>query len=150
MSINKQELFYKCLDMVNARIEQYDSKMDSISGQNAENKLKSDSDEYGNKGEMFTEYEKNAKFLDRVRNMKETLANLSIENRSEIIKLGSVVETANKYYFIAVPLGEIELDSGSTAYTISTDSPIYQEMDGLKAGDSFKFNDEEVKIVNIW
>jgi hypothetical protein len=93
MSINKEELYHKCLDIVDERIEQYSEKMDSISGHNEQHKFHPDFDEYGNKGEMLTEVEKNAVYLDRVRSMKETLANLDLDHRSEIIRPGSVVET---------------------------------------------------------
>ena len=150
MSINKQELYNKCLDMVNERIDQYNEKLDTISGQNEQNKFHPDFDEYGNKGEMLTEYEKNSTYLDRVRNMKETLANLDIDHRSEVVRPGSVVETKNQYYFISVPLGEVSLSSGSTVYAISTEAPIYKELEGKKAGDKFNFRDEEIKIVEIW
>lgn len=150
MSINKQELYNKCLDMVNDRIDQYNEKLDTISGQNEQNKFHPDFDEYGNKGEMLTEYEKNSAYLDRVRNMKETLANLDIDHRSEVVRPGSVVETKNQYYFVSVPLGEVSLSSGSTVYAISTEAPIYKELEDKKAGDKFHFRDEEVEIVKIW
>jgi transcription elongation GreA/GreB family factor len=149
MSINKEELFNKCLDMVNDRIDQYNEKMDSISGQNEQHKFHPDFDEYGNKGEMLTEYEKNAAYLDRVRNMKETLANLDTDHRSEVVRPGSVVETKNSYYFISVPLGEVDMESGSKVFAISTDAPIYKEMEGKKAGDSFSFRDGNVEIVKV-
>ncbi len=149
MSINKEELFNKCLDMVNDRIDQYNEKMDTISGQNEQHKFHPDFDEYGNKGEMLTEYEKNATYLDRVRSMKETLANLDIEHRSEVVRAGSVVETENGYYFVSVPLGEVDMESGSKVYAISTDAPIYKEMEGKKAGDSFNFRDGKVDIVKV-
>lgn len=150
MSINKEELYHKCLDMVNERIDQYNKKMEAISGQNEQNKFHPDFDQYGNKGEMLTEYEKNAVYLDRVRSMKETLANLDLDHRSEVVRPGSIVETENSYYFISVPLGEIDMESGSKVYAISTEAPLYKELDGRKAGDSFTFRDGEVEIVNIW
>lgn len=149
MSINKEELFNKCLDLVNERIDQYNEKLDTISGQNEQHKFHPDFDEYGNKGEMLTEYEKNAAYLDRVRGMKETLANLDREHRSEVVRPGSVVETKNGYYFVSVPLGEISMESGSKVYAVSTDSPIYQELEGKKAGDSFKFRDGQVDIIRV-
>ncbi|MDX1601538.1 MAG: transcription elongation factor [Salinimicrobium sediminis] len=150
MSINKQELYNKCIDLVNERIDQYNEKLDSISGQNEQNKFHPDFDEYGNKGEMLTEYEKNSAYLDRVRNMKETLANLDIDHRSEVVRPGSVVETKNQYYFVSVPLGEVQLSSGSSVYAISTEAPIYKELEEKKVGDKFHFRDGEVEIVNIW
>lgn len=150
MSINKEELYNKCLDIVNERIENIENQQDTITERNSEANFNPDFDQYGNKGEMLSEFEKNMVFLDRVRRMKETLANLDINHRSEVIRPGSVVETKNKYYFISVPLGEIDLDSGSQAYAISTDSPIYKEFEGKKEGDTFHFHGEEVKIVGIY
>ncbi|GAB2768725.1 transcription elongation factor [Salinimicrobium soli] len=150
MSINKEELFNKCLDTVNRRIEQYNEALESISGEDEEHNFHPDFDEYGNKGEMLTEYEKNAAYLDRVRNMKETLANIDIHHRSETVRRGSVVETNSHYYFISIPLGEIDMESGSKVYAISTDAPIYEHLEGKRAGDSFTFHDQKVKIVKVW
>lgn len=149
MSINKEELFNKCIDTVNERIDQYNGKMDTLTGQNSDHKYHPDFDEYGNKGEMLTEYEKNAAYLDRVRVMKETLANLDRNHRSEVVRAGSLIETENSYYFISVPLGEIQLDSGSKVYAISTDAPIYKELEGKKEGDEIHFHDQTIKIVKI-
>jgi len=67
-----------------------------------------------------------------------------------VVRPGSVVETENNYYFVSVPLGELDMESGSKVYAISTDSPIYKEMEGKKAGDSFSFRDGEVNIVKVW
>lgn len=150
MSINKEELYYNCLDKVNERIDQYNEKMNTITGQNEQHKFHPDFDEYGNKGEMLTEYEKNATYLDRVRNMKETLANLDMDHRSETVRPGCIVETENAYYFISVPLGEIDMESGSKVYAISTEAPIYQELEGKKEGDSFDFRDGKIEIIKIW
>ncbi|HER40981.1 MAG TPA: transcription elongation factor [Salinimicrobium catena] len=149
MSLNKEELFNKCLDEINERIRQYNEKLDTISGEDAEQNYHPDFDEYGNKGEMLTEYEKNAAYLDRVQSMKETLANLDHSHRSETVRPGSIVETKNNYYFVSVPLGEIDMDSGRKVFAISTEAPIYQHLEGKKAGDKFTFHDSEVEIVNV-
>lgn len=149
MSLNKEELFNKCLDLVNERIDQYNEKLETISGEDEDHNFHPDFDEYGNKGEMLTEYEKNATYLDRVRGMKETLANLDLSHRSETVRPGSVVETKNNYYFISVPLGEIDMDSGRKVYAISTDAPIYKELEGRKAGEKFTFHDSEVEVVKV-
>ncbi|MFD2518785.1 transcription elongation factor [Salinimicrobium flavum] len=149
MGLNKEELFYNCMDEVNRRINLYRQKLDTISGENEENKFHPDFDEYGNKGEMLTEYEENSTNLDRVQKMKETLANLDMTHRSETVRPGSVVETRNSYYFVSVPLGEIDMDSGRKVYAISTDSPIYQQLEGKKAGEKFTFNESEVEIEKV-
>ncbi|MFD0975518.1 transcription elongation factor [Salinimicrobium gaetbulicola] len=149
MSLNKEELFNKCLDEVDRRIQQYNEKLNTISGENSENNFSPDFDEYGNKGELLTEYEDNAAYLDRVQHMKETLANLDRDHRSETVRPGSVVETKNNYYFISVPLGELEMDSGRKVYAISTEAPIYEHFKGKKAGDTFTFKDSKVEIVKV-
>ncbi|MGB7841749.1 MAG: transcription elongation factor [Salinimicrobium sp.] len=149
MSINKEELFDKCLDMVNDRIDQYNGKLDTISEKNSEANFNPDFDQYGNKGEMLTEYEKNAAYLDRVQSMKETLANLDHTHRSEVVRPGSVVETNSTYYFISIPLGEIDVENGSKVYAISTDAPIYKELEGKKAGDKVNFEGNTFEIVKI-
>ena len=149
MSLNKEELFDKCLAIVNERIEQYNAKLQEISGESEQKKIHPDFDEYGNKGEMLTEYEKNAAYLDRVRTWKETLANLDTDHRSVAVRPGSVVETEKSYFFVSIPLGEIDMDSGQKVYAISTDAPIYKELEGKKEGDSFTFRDKKVKIVKV-
>lgn len=150
MSINKEELFNKCLDSVNEQINKYRGKMDELSGYNAENNMNPDFDEYGNKGEMLTEYEKQTGYLDNAQEMKETLANLDRNHLSETIRPGSLVETKNSFYYISVALGQIDLEDGSQVFAISTDAPIYKHLDGKKAGDTFTFHDEEVEIVKVY
>ncbi|HET8754101.1 MAG TPA: transcription elongation factor [Salinimicrobium sp.] len=149
MSINKQELFNKCLDEVNEQIEKYQGKLDDISGKNEDFKINPDFDEYGNKGESLTQYEKYAGFLDNAQKMKEKLANLDRNHFSETIKEGSVVETKKHYYYVAAPLGEIEMEDGSQVFAISTDAPIYSEMEGKRKGEKFSFKNEEHEIVNV-
>lgn len=149
MSLNKEAVFNKCLDEINRRIAQYNEKLDSISGENSDNNMSQDFDEFGNKGELLTEYEENATYLDRVQHMKETLANIDRDHRSETVRLGSIVETKNNYYFISVPLGEIDTENGHKIYAISTEAPIYEYFEGKKAGDSFIFKDSKVEIVKV-
>lgn len=151
MSINKEKIFYKCLDEINDQIEKHQRKLDEISGYNQENNLNPDFDEYGNKGEMFTTYEQRAEYLDNAQRLKETLANLDTDftHRSTTIGPGSLVETEDSYYYISVPLGEVDFEDGSRVYAISTEAPIYQHLDGKREGDTFNFKDQEFRIVGI-
>lgn len=150
MSINKQELFNKCLDEVNGQIEKYQGKLDDLSGKSEDFKKNPDFDEYGNKGESLTQYEKYISFLDNSQKMKEQLANLDREHFSERIKDGSVVETKSNYYYVAAPLGEIKMDDGSQVFVISTEAPIYSQLEGKIKGDKFTFKDKEFEIVNVF
>jgi len=150
MSINKEQLYLNCLEMINVQINKYQEKINEINEYNEENQLSSTDDQYGNKGEMLNEYEQYVEHLDRAQEMKETLANLDHTHRSETIRPGSVVETEDSYYYISVPLGEVHMESGSRVYAISTAAPIYESLKGLKEGDTFHFKDKENRIVGIY
>ncbi|MBE7638797.1 MULTISPECIES: transcription elongation factor [Salegentibacter] len=148
MVSNKKELYFNCLDIVNKQIERYQKEMDLIKESMEANDVKTDYDE-DNKGELLSDFEKNARRLSNAREMKESLSRIDPELYSEKISFGSVIETSGNYYFISVPIGEISMEDGSSVYAISTEAPIYQEMEGKKQGDTFKFNGNEVKITAV-
>lgn len=148
MVSNKKELYLNCLDAVNEQIERYQKEMDLIKESMEANDVKTDYDE-DNKGELLSDFEKNASRLSDAREMKESLSRIDPDHYSEKIGFGSVVETSGNYYFISVPIGKISMEDGSSVYAISTEAPIYQEMEGKEEGDTFSFNNEEVKITAV-
>lgn len=113
------------------------------------NDVHTDYDEEGSKGELLVNFEKYAQYLDNAQKIKETLSKVDIERYTEEIKFGSIVETNKQNYFIAAALGEIKLDDGITVYAISTEAPIFEQLKGKKAGDTFKLNNEELKILKV-
>ena len=148
MKTNKKELFYKCLDAINDKIDQYQNRMDELRESMENNDIKTDYDE-DNKGEMLSDFEKNAGHLSEAQEQKEELSKIDPDHKNERIGFGSVVETKDKYYFIAVALGEISMEDGSKIFAISTKAPIYKELEGKKTGDTFSFNDNEQEITGI-
>ncbi|MDX1542314.1 MAG: transcription elongation factor [Christiangramia sp.] len=149
MVANKEELFYKCLDTVNRQIDKYKNEMDQIRESMENNDAHTDYDEDDSKGQLLGDFEKYAEYLGNSRKMKEKLSRIDQKHYSEQIDFGSLVETSENYYFISVALGKISLDEGSTVFAISTEAPIYQEMKGKKAGESFTFNGKEHKILEV-
>ncbi|MBZ9729641.1 transcription elongation factor [Salegentibacter sp. JZCK2] len=148
MVSNKKELYFNCLKTINEQIERYQKQMDNIKESMEANDIKTDYDE-DNKGELLGDFEKFAGRLSTAQEMKESLSRIDPDHYSEVINLGSVVETSGNYYFISVPIGEIAMEDGSSVYAISTEAPIYKEMVGKKEGETFNFNDEEVKITAV-
>lgn len=146
---NKEELYYKCLEKVNAQITKYQKEMDQIKESMENNDVHTDYDEDDSKGQLLGDFEKYAEYLDNSRKMKEKLSRINPKHFGEQIDLGSIVETSENYYFVSAALGKIEMDEGSTVYAISTDAPIYKEMKGKKAGDKFTFNDKEYEIQGV-
>ena len=148
MKTNKKELFLKSLDAINDKIDQYKSRMDQIKESMENNDIKTDYDE-DNKGEMLSNFEKNAGYLSEAQEQKEDLSKIDPEYKNERIGFGSVVETNKNYYFVSIALGEISMENGSKIFAISTKAPIYKVLEGKTTGDTFTFNDEEHKITGI-
>ena len=146
MAINRQQLYEKCLIKVNDQIEKYNEKLTSI-------KESLDSidrhNDYDEEGKLLGEYEQISNYLDVAQKRKKLLSNIDRTKYTESIQLGSVVETKTNYYFIAAALGEIGMDDGSTVYTISTEAPIYQKLEGKKKGDTFILKEEEIEILDV-
>ena len=148
MTINKKEIYYKSLEAVNRRIEKYEKEMDMIKESMEANDVKTDYDE-DNKGQLLGDFEKYAEYLNQAQEMKEKLSAIDLDHYSESVNFGSVVETDKDLYFVAVPIGEIELEDGSKVFSISTEAPIYQVMKDKKAGDRFSFKEKEREIKKV-
>lgn len=146
---NKEELFIKALETVNRQIDKYQKEMDEIRESMENNDVHTDYDEDDSKGQLLNDFEKYAEYLDNSRKMKEKLSRIDQNHYSETIDFGSVVETSENYYYISVAVGKIVLDEGSTVFAISTEAPIYKEMKGKKAGETFSFNGKEHKIIKV-
>lgn len=64
------------------------------------------------------------------------------------VEYGALVETDHGFYLVAVPSPMIKTAEGS-AIGISTDSPFYQQMQGLREGDTFTVNEMDHLIKAI-
>lgn len=146
MAINRQQVYIRCLDKVNEQIAKYNDKLASLRESTDSIDRHNDYDE---EGKMIGEFEKNSNYLDNAQRMKETLQSIDMDHYTEQVQFGSIVETKKNYYFIAAAVGEITLDDGSMVYAISKDAPLFENLQGKKAGDTFNFNDEEVEIVEV-
>ena len=65
------------------------------------------------------------------------------------VGLGSLVETENGKFFIAVSLGEIVFEK-QKIFIISSESPLAKAIHGLKKNDIFTINNVNQTIKNIW
>lgn len=148
MKLNKKEIYTACLDDVNRQIEKYENELEMIRESMAANDIKTDYDE-DNKGQLLGDFEQYAKYLNDSQQMKAKLSQIDLDHYSETIDFGSLIETGDAYYYVAVPIGEITTDSGSRVLCISTDSPIYENLQGKKAGDTTSFKDKEIEIVEV-
>lgn len=86
----------------------------------------------------------------RIAELKEranTIKNLPLDPREEAGR-GSLVETTNGLYFLAVGFGKAEMD-GKAYFVISPAAPIGQAMLGKKAGEPIEFRGQEMTITAL-
>jgi len=78
----------------------------------------------------------------------EALNNISFE-ATEVVKPGAIVSVNGRCMIIAVPKSPFTID-GRHFMGISVNAPIYRQLEGKKAGDTFEFNNKKftIEVVN--
>lgn len=94
------------------------------------------------------EMEKAGQQLKGVQEMKILLSKIAFDGPSEFVRLGSLVETSNGAYFIAVSAGVISLD-GVSYFAVSPVSPIGKMLLGKAAKETVVFNGKEIQIKQL-
>lgn len=64
------------------------------------------------------------------------------------IGFGSLVITSQQNFFIAAGVGEFRYDD-ETFFIISTQTPLYKEMEGKSEGESFEFRGRKYNILQV-
>lgn len=65
-----------------------------------------------------------------------------------VVEPGAVVNVNNRYFVIAVPTQVISID-GVDIVGISIESPLYEAMAGLRAGETFEFRQKTVVVTDV-
>jgi transcription elongation GreA/GreB family factor len=68
--------------------------------------------------------------------------------RTAVVEPGAVVSVNNRYFVIAVPTQVISID-GIDILGISVESPLYEAMAGLRAGDTFEFQQKTFVVTDV-
>ncbi|MBT8317724.1 MAG: 3-oxoacyl-ACP synthase [Lutibacter sp.] len=92
------------------------------------------------------EMEKASQQLASIVEMKETLAKIPTKKTSEIICLGSLIQTTKANYYLTISVGKITIEN-KDYFAVSIDSPIGKQLLGKKNGDFIAFNEAEILSV---
>jgi hypothetical protein len=65
-----------------------------------------------------------------------------------VVEPGAVVNVNNRYFLIAVPTQVISID-GISIIGISVQSPLYEVMAGLRAGETFEFQQKTLVVIDV-
>jgi transcription elongation GreA/GreB family factor len=145
----KQQLYQKCQDFLNERLETIQCTILDI-----QNSLQSETkSSVGDKHEtgramLQLEREKVGYQLAEVQKLKELLDRIDPTTINENIALGSIVFTSKSNYFIALSAGEIEIN-GDVFYAISPSTPIAVLLLSKSLGDTIIFRDTNFIITKI-
>jgi transcription elongation GreA/GreB family factor len=148
MESNKEKLFYKCLEILNTRIEKHKAEMELIK-ESMENEAKSSGSEEGDGMRDYTNsYEKTLQHIEEANELKNQLKQLDIFQVNDVVKMGSLVVTSHAHFFLSVPLGKIDLE-GKTYFAISKEAPVGKLLLGKKQGDAVTFNGNTFTVIAI-
>lgn len=86
--------------------------------------------------------------LDQASASYATLKLIDPNQLHSTVKHGALVITDKTSVLVGVSIGKV-LVEGKTFFTISTDSPLYQAMEGKKKGETFAFRDQKQAVVDI-
>jgi transcription elongation GreA/GreB family factor len=100
------------------------------------------------RAKMQSEQEKLENQLYALENQWQVLEKININQISQSIIAGSLVQTQDAYFFIAVGLGKISVEEVNV-FVISPNSPIGKQFIGLKKGEQFELNGTKYIILSI-
>ena len=145
----KQRLLKECLRIQQQQIDTAKSAMDEAQ-ESANEQQGSMEDKFESFREaMQIQRDMFAKQLAEAVNGLAMLKRIVVTKESKDAALGAVVITDSSKYFLALSLGEIDLD-GEKYFAISPVSPLGKAMIGKKEKETFEFRDKKFKIKSIF
>ena len=146
----KKSLLFQCAELIQDKINVL-GKMTSDIQDSANNETKSSAGDKYETGRAMMQQEKD-KYniqLNRAVNVRNQLQRIDPEKVYDKVSFGAVVKTRLANYFIAISAGRMEVE-GEKFYVISPQAPLAQELLQKSSGDTFVFNDQEMKILDVF
>jgi len=146
----KLKLYNACVEFVEKR-EQTIKEIMSSNQKALTSETKSSAGDKHETGRAMLqlEMEKASQQLEGIYTMKTILTKVNLNGDSEFIKLGSLINTSQANYFLAISVGKIVIDS-KTYYAISPSSPIGKLLLGKRVGEELVFNGKKVLVKEVY
>jgi len=136
----KTSLLAACHRYIDERITNARQALVSASDAAADDTKSSAGDKFETTREMMQqEIARHQQLLTDAERTRHVLASLDARPHSGPAKLGSLIETNQGTFFLAISAGRLEVE-GNTYWVVSTASPIGSRLIGLQAGSHFSFN----------
>ena len=145
----KQTLYNRCQEVLLSKIDELEIIITSINQSKSTETKSSAGDKFETgRAMMQMEEDKITAQLEIAKHTYNKLSNINIEQHSETIRLGSLVKTKLRHYFLTVALGKIRIND-ETFFCISEEAPIGQQLLGKSIGNTIEFNKIKDKITQI-
>ena len=145
----KKLIIEKLLEGVQRSIENINESLNAAQESRDDETKSSVGDKYETGRAMAQlEIEKLGEQLSQALAHRDVLNGLDIESTSEVVKSGSLVETNNGTYFLAIGFGKIDLGE-EIVFVVSLSSPVGRALEGKSKGDKVQFLKQELLIVDI-
>jgi transcription elongation GreA/GreB family factor len=150
MSVFKEKIIAGCKSVLEEKNRSLTGDLESINDSISRETKSSAGDKHETaRARMQFEQEKLVSAIEDVKCMISALGNIRPLESSEAIFTGSVVETNQGIFFIAVPIGKITVD-GREVFVISPQSPVGKVLMGLRAHDTFTLNDRIYSVESYY
>jgi hypothetical protein len=149
MSSDKQQLYALCQQYVDQRIDRAREAMASLQVAADEETKSSAGDKYETgRAMMQLEMEKVLEQLNEAKKLKLALGGLENVGVTSTVQPGSLVRTNQGNFYIAISIGSMVLQ-GHSYFVISPVSPVGMKFVGLRAEQSFTFNNKTYEVKSI-
>jgi transcription elongation GreA/GreB family factor len=145
----KQQLYQLVAEQILSRINDAETAI-AEARKASENDTKSSAGDKYETGRamMQQEIDLNSRQLLEARKLQALLQQINADTIHYVAQTGSLVETNQGDFYLAVGSGALFLD-GKKYFAISAASPMGLQLKGKKAGDDFKLNGKEFKILSV-
>ena len=145
----KFELQQQCTELISTRLDSIQIIIKDLEASlKDETKCTSGDKHHTGRAMLQIERENAGNQLREIEKVMRQLDMVDIENSSEVIRLGSIIETNQAAFFMSISVGKLEINE--VIYLgVAPNSPIGQNLLGKKKGEQFNFNAKVYKILNV-
>ncbi len=144
----KKELLKTCLSIEKEHVAQL--KQEINEAQRLSNEYGAPKDRYDPyRTKLMRQRDLFAKQLDKAEQLVNALQKVPVEKEFTQVSFGAVVITDRQKIFVSAAIGKVDF-RGESYYAISTLVPVYQAMEGKKAGETFQVNRNLFTIKEVW
>ncbi len=148
--MTKEELHELVFEMINNKIIECTDLLVRID-ESAQNETKSSAGDKFETGRAMMQQEYDKVYAQKLRWQEMLLRLKQIEYRktSNLVALGSLVQTEKASFYISVALGKIIKIGAINYYAISLESPLGKALQGRSQSDIIQVNSAQMKIIAL-